>query len=72
MLWDNPEGWGGEGGVRGFRWGTRAPMDDSCQCISKTTTILYTESVGGGDGDRVMLIEVALTHHDYFSYGISE
>lgn len=27
---------------------------------------------GGGDGDRVMLIAVALTHHDYFSYGISE
>ena len=31
VLWDNPEGWGGEGGGRGFRMGdTRAPMADSC------------------------------------------
>lgn len=32
----------------------------------------HIESVGGSDEDRVMLIAIALTHHDYFSYGISE
>ena len=31
VLWDNPEGWGGEGGGRGFRMGgTHAPLGDSC------------------------------------------
>ena len=42
MHWDNPEGWDGEGG--GW-WGSGqgdacTPMDDSCQYIAKTTTIL--------------------------------
>ena len=36
VHWDNPEGWDGEGG--GDSGGT--PMADSCQCMSKTTTIL--------------------------------
>ena len=41
VLWDNPEGWSGEGGGRGSGWGTHVtPMADSCQCIAKTTTIL--------------------------------
>ena len=32
VLWDNPEGWDGEGGGRGFRIGNaRTPMADSCQ-----------------------------------------
>ena len=33
VLWDNPEGWGGEGGGVGFRMGagdTSAPVADSC------------------------------------------
>ena len=39
--WDDPEGWEGEGGGRGFRMGnTCTPMADSCQCMVKTTTIL--------------------------------
>ena len=39
---DDPEGWDGEGGGRGFRMGdTCTPtMADSCQCMAKTTTIL--------------------------------
>ena len=38
---DDPEGWDGEGGGRGFRMGnTYIPMADSCQCMTKTTTIL--------------------------------
>ena len=41
VHWDDPEGWDGEGGERGFRKGdTRKPMADSCQCMAKTTTIL--------------------------------
>ena len=48
VLWDNPEGWGGEGAgkrVEGRgRWvqngGTHAPMPYSGQCMAKTTTIL--------------------------------
>ena len=42
VHWDNPEGWGGEGGRRGvWDWGdTCIPMADSCQCMAKTTTIL--------------------------------
>ena len=32
LLWDNPAGWGGEGGGWGVQdEGTRAPMGDSCQ-----------------------------------------
>ena len=41
VLWDNPEGWGGEeGGSKGQDEGKRAPMADSCQCMVETTTIL--------------------------------
>ena len=42
VLWDNPEGWGGEGGGRGVQDGgdVCAPMADSFQCMAKTTTIL--------------------------------
>ena len=39
--WDDPEGWNGKGGGRGFRMGdTCTPMTDSCQCMATTTTIL--------------------------------
>ena len=38
---DDPEGWDGEGGGRGFRMGnTCTPMVDSFDFIAKTTTIL--------------------------------
>ena len=41
VHWDDPEGWDGEGGRRGFRMGnTCKSMADSCQCMAKTTTIL--------------------------------
>ena len=41
VHWDDPEGWDGEGGERGFRMGnTCIPMADSCQCMAKPTTIL--------------------------------
>ena len=41
VHWDDPEGWDGEGGGRGSRMGnTCKPMADSCQCMTKTTTIL--------------------------------
>ena len=41
MYWDNPEGWGGEGGRGGFRMGdTGTSMADSCECMAKTTTVL--------------------------------
>ena len=41
VHWDDPEGWDGEGGGRGFRIGnTCKSMADSCQCMAKTTTIL--------------------------------
>ena len=41
VHWDDPEGWDGEGGGRGFRMGKRCiPMADSYQCMAKTTTIL--------------------------------
>ena len=36
VHWDDPEGWSGEGGGRGFRMGnTGTPMGDSCQCMAK-------------------------------------
>ena len=39
--WDDPEGWDGEGGERGFQDGdTCTPVADSCQCVAKPTTIL--------------------------------
>jgi len=41
VHWDSPEGWGGEGGGRGFRMGdTCTSMADSCQCMAKSTTKL--------------------------------
>jgi len=42
VHWDDPEGWDGEGGWEGgFRMGYRCtPMEDSCECMAKTTTIL--------------------------------
>ena len=42
VQWDLPEGGDGEGGGGGgFRMGnTCTPMDDSCECMAKTTTIL--------------------------------
>ena len=30
VLWDNPEGWGGEGGVRGIQWG------DTCTSVANS------------------------------------
>ena len=40
VLWDNPEGRGGEGGGGGSGWGdTCIPMADSCQCMAKTTIL---------------------------------
>ena len=36
VHWDDPEGWDGEGGGRGFRMGnTCTPMADSCQYMAK-------------------------------------
>ena len=41
VPWEDPEGWDGEGGGRGFRMGnTCKSMADSCQCVAKITTIL--------------------------------
>ena len=41
VLWDDPEGWDGEGGGRGVQEGdTHTPVADSCQWMAKTTTIL--------------------------------
>ena len=37
VHWDDPEGWDGEGGEKGFRMGyTCTPMADSCECMAKT------------------------------------
>ena len=39
--WDDPEGWDGERGGRGFRMGnTCTPVADSHQCMAKTNKIL--------------------------------
>ena len=36
VYWDDPEGWDGEGGRRGFRMGSTCTlMADSCQCMAK-------------------------------------
>jgi len=36
VHWDDPEGWDGEGGRKGFRMGnTCTPVADSCQCMTK-------------------------------------
>ena len=41
VHWDDPEGWDGEGGGRGFRMGnTCTPMADSCEYMAKPTAIL--------------------------------
>ena len=42
MLWDNLEGYGGEGGGKRIQdWGrTWTPTADSCCCMAKTITIL--------------------------------
>ena len=36
VHWDDPEGWDGEEGGRGFSLGnTCTPLADSCQCMAK-------------------------------------
>ena len=40
VHWEDPKGLGGEGGGRGDRDGEYMAMADSCQCMTKTTTIL--------------------------------
>ena len=41
VHWDDPEGEDGEGGGGVLRMGnTCIPMADSCECMTKTTTIL--------------------------------
>ena len=41
VHWDDPEGWDGEGGEMLVQEGDKCiPMADSCQCMTKTTTIL--------------------------------
>ena len=36
LYWDDPEGWDGEGGGRGFRMGnTCTPVVTPCQCVAK-------------------------------------
>ena len=41
VHWDDPEGWDGREEGGGFRMrDTCAPMADSCECMTKTTTIL--------------------------------
>ena len=45
VLWDNTEGWGGEGGGRGV-WdggGVCAPVADPCQCVPGATTVLESD-----------------------------
>ena len=40
VLWDNPEGWGGEGGGRGVQDGeTHIHVADSCQSMAKPTIL---------------------------------
>ena len=40
VHWDDSGGWDGEGGGGDSGWETRAPVADSCWCLTKTTTIL--------------------------------
>ena len=35
VHWDDPEGWDGEGGERGFQGNMCTPMEDSCQYMAK-------------------------------------
>ena len=46
VHWDDPEGWDGEGEGGGFRMGdTCTTMNDSCECMAKTTTIVKVISL---------------------------
>ena len=40
-LWDNPEGWGAEGGGKRVQDGgnTVTPLADSCRCMAKPTAV---------------------------------
>ena len=43
VHWNNPEGWDKEGGGRGVQdVDICTPMADPCQCMAKTTTILWS------------------------------
>jgi len=45
VHWDNPEGWGGEGGGRGVQDGGHMYTHDGFMSVyGKTTTILYLAS----------------------------
>ena len=43
VHWDDPEGWDGKGGGKGVQDGEHMyTVADSCQCMAKATTILYS------------------------------
>ena len=45
VLWDNPEGWGGEEGGWGVQDRGICTMADSHKCMAKTITMLYLFSI---------------------------
>ena len=48
VLWNNPKGWDGEGGGRGFRMGNTCTLiDDSYQCMSKPVQYCKVISLKG-------------------------
>ena len=48
VHWDDPEGWYGEGGGRGFRMGnTCTPVVDACWCMAKPIQYCKVKKIKG-------------------------
>ena len=55
VHWNDPGGWDGEGGRRGFWMGnTSVPVGDSCRCLAKTSLLTYIPQVYMGDTQGTM------------------
>ena len=67
VHWDDPEGWDGEGGGRGFRMGnTCTPVVDSCQCMAKP--IKYCKVISLQLKEINLYFLKKITYFDHFIY----
>ena len=56
VHWDDPEGWYGEGGGRGFRMGnTCTPVADACWCMAKPIQYCKVKKKNNNNNKRIFV-----------------
>ena len=68
VHWDDPEGWDGEGGEKGFRLGnTCTPVADSCQCMAKPLQYCKVISLQLNNFYKRVFSRTSIRKHQFFS-----